>query len=64
MRQCFDELKIHTRGHSMHLITQAVGETVQHRAVFNREFANCPVYIHQHRLLCRKMRRWMCRPIY
>ena len=33
MRQCFDELKIHTRGHSMHLITQAVGETVQHSGI-------------------------------
>ena len=33
MRQCFDELNIHTRGHSMHLITQAVGGTIQHSGI-------------------------------
>ena len=29
MRQCFDDLNIHTRGHSMHSITQAVGGSIQ-----------------------------------
>jgi len=33
MRQCFDELNIYTRGHSMHLITQAVGGTIQHSGI-------------------------------
>lgn len=33
MRQCFDELTIRTRGHSMHLITQAVGGTIQHSGI-------------------------------
>jgi len=33
MRQCFDELTIHTRGHSMQLITQAVGGTIQHSGI-------------------------------
>ena len=33
MRQCFDELKIHTRGHSMHLITQAVGVMIRHSGI-------------------------------
>jgi secondary thiamine-phosphate synthase enzyme len=33
MRQCFDELTIPTRGHSMHLITQAVGGTIQHSGI-------------------------------
>ena len=29
MRQCFDDLNIRTRGHSMHSITQAVGGSIQ-----------------------------------
>ena len=33
MRQCFDEFNIHARGHSMHLITQAVGGTIQHSGI-------------------------------
>ena len=33
MRQCFDELNIDTRGYSMHLITQAVGRTIQHSGI-------------------------------
>lgn len=33
MRQCFDDLKIQTRGPSMHLVTQVVGGSVQHSCI-------------------------------